>query len=195
MESEYLWILYGFFMRSSRPRFSNHCMAKMKFGSATVANIPSSILLGIFVTSLLLSAASAQNSSTSNQYVPSAKEVPAMAIQLEHRKMIVFWAVEDFEKSLYTSNVSDCERRRDRPSELLSNGVKVQTCKDLIEQRRNAGHDGRQKLKLRNQIIEFTETGARVNVDVQPAAEHHVVVLRDINEHWLVANFASAPKE
>jgi hypothetical protein len=153
------------------------------------------LLLGVFVASFLLSGARGQNSSTSNQYVPSAKEVPAMAIQREHRKMIVFWAAEDFEKSLYNSNASDCERRLDSPSELFSNGIKIQTCKDLIEQRHTASHDGQQKLKLRNRIVEFTETGARVTVDVQPTGEHDVVVLRDVNEHWLVANFASARKD
>jgi hypothetical protein len=125
-----------------------------------------------------------------------AKEARAMAAQLEHRKVIVYEAVSDFEKSLYAGKAADCERRLDQSPELLADGVRVKNCTELShEEDRTAG--ARTKLQLRNHAVELTNTGARVTVDVLPLNERHIIDLRevDVREHWLVTSFISTAKQ
>jgi hypothetical protein len=159
-----------------------------------ITKIGNSILLGALLGCLLATETTGQNPAHSLQQYPlDAKEARAMAAQLEHRKMNAFEAVSDFENSLYKLNVSDCERRLDQTPELWSNGTRISTCKDLIEERSRAGDVARQKVKLRNRVIELTNPGARVTVDVLPISQRHTILLKERHEHWLITGFTSAP--
>jgi len=133
---------------------------------------------------------------SSPHYVMDAKEARAMAAQLEHRKVVVYQAVSDFEKSLYAGNVADCERQVDQSPELLAHGVRVRNCTELLHEKdRTPG--ARTRLRLRNHAVELTNTGARVTLDVLPLNERHIIDLRevDVREHWLVTSFMSTAKQ
>jgi hypothetical protein len=169
---------------------------KMREGLAVVNVVRTSVLGGVLAC-LLAPYASAQDSvaSSPSQYVMDAKEARAMAAQLEHRKTVVSYAVSDFERSLYTLNVSHCVRRIDASPELFVEGVRMRTCNELVEERRRIGGASHEKLKLKNEEVELTEAGARVTVDVMPTNEHHIIRLKEIHEHWLVTSFTSTAKQ
>jgi hypothetical protein len=133
-------------------------------------------------------------SSLAAKYAIDAKAARAMAAQLEHRKMIILYAVSDFEKSLYDANTTACEREVDRSAEFSLNGAQISTCRELMDERRAANDHGK-KLKLHNQVVEITgsDPAARVSIDVMPGGQHDVFTLRQISERWLVRNFKRAP--
>jgi hypothetical protein len=135
-------------------------------------------------------------SSPSSALTPSgmdAKEARAWNIQQEHKKLIIYGVVSDFEDSLNKLDTAKCERQVHQSAAVLSlNGIPVTSCQEIIDQRRSA-EEAHQKLKLTHRLVQITDTGseARVNVDVMPAGEHHSFTLRHIGKHWIIMNFAS----
>src|ERR1700687_4584793 len=89
----------------------------------------------------------------STQHGLDAKAARALLAQQEHTKVMVSGAVSDFEKSLLKRNLLDCERRVRSSAELWSNGERVNTCGDLLDQRHRANdaEGEKAKVKLRNQ--------------------------------------------
>lgn len=169
---------------------------EMKTGLAVANVVRASVLGGLFGCLLPLHGYAQSSALSSPHYVMDAKEARAMAAQLEHRKVIVYQAVSDFEKSLSAGNLADCERRLDQSPELSAHGVRVKNCTELLpEKDRTAG--ARTKLKLRNHAVELTPTGARVTVDVLPLNERHILDLREVHvrDHWLVTSFMSTANQ
>jgi len=168
----------------------------MRTGLAVATVVRASMLSGLFACLVPLHGYAQSYASSPTQSIMDAKEARAMAAQLEHRKLVVYQAVSDFEKSLYAGNVADCERRIDQSPELSAHGVRMQNCTELLHEknRTTAAHT---KLKLRNQAVELTNTGARVTVDVLPLNERHVIELREVHvrEHWLVTGFMSTANQ
>jgi len=150
------------------------------------------VLGGLVGCFLARSAAAQSSSSTAVRYATDAKEARAMTAQIEHRKTIISYAVVDFEKSLYNVNVADCERKLDKSPVLSVNGVRMNTCEEVIAQRRSE-KGAHQKLKLRNEIVDITDADpcASVTVVVFPGDEHDSLILRQIGERWLVTSFTS----
>ena len=151
------------------------------------------VLCGI--ASLLVTGAVGQDaSSLAARYGIDAKQARAMAAQLELRKSSISYAVSDLEHALFTGSAAACERQLDKSAALSLNGVELNTCKDVIDER-PATNDAHQKLKLHNQFVEITEsnpTAARVSVDVTPGGRHDVFTLRQVRDRWLVTSFTSA---
>jgi hypothetical protein len=152
------------------------------------------LLCGIFGALLVTAVASQDVSSLAAQYGIDAKQARAMAAQIEIRKTAVFYAVSDFEKSLFTGNTAACERQLDKSAALSLNGVPINTCEELIDHRRVSND---QRLKLRNQVVQFTSTdpAASVSVDVMPGGQHDVLTLTQRGGRWLVASFTGAPMQ
>jgi len=67
-----------------------------------------------------------------------AKAARALLAQEERTKGMISGAVSDFEKSLMKGNALDCERRVRPSAELWSNGERLNTCSDLVDQRHRA---------------------------------------------------------
>ena len=161
----------------------------------TVANVVRTTVLGGFLGCLLALYGYGQNSaSSSKQYVMDAKEARAWAAQLERRKVNAYEAVSAFEKSLYAGKVSDCERRLYQFPQLLSEGVRMSNCNELVHEKSRLAA-ARDKVKLRNQAVQLTDTGARVTVDVLSVNEHHIIDLKEVHEHWLVTSFTSTARQ
>jgi hypothetical protein len=133
----------------------------------------------------------------STQHGLVAKAAQALLAQQEHTKVMVSGAVSDFEKSLLKRNLLDCERRVRPSAELWSNGERVNTCSDLLDQRHQANdaEGEKAKLKLRNQLVELTYPEARVTLDVLPSREHHVYLLEQVRYRWVIMCFASSPEK
>lgn len=117
------------------------------------------------------------------------KTAVAFRIQQERTKAEVSWAVSDFEKSLNSSNILECDRRLGNSVELWSNGVHVNSCRDLFGARKDADRAGSTQPKLRNEAVDLTYPEARVTLDT--SNEHHTYLLEDVHEHWLVRCFVS----
>ena len=133
----------------------------------------------------------------STQQGLDAKAGRALLAQQERTKVMVSDAVSDFEKSLLKGNLLDCERRVRPSAELWSNGERLNTCSDLVDQRHRANDvkDARPKLKLRNQLVELTYPEARVTLDALPSREHHIYLLEQMHYRWVIMCFASSPQE
>lgn len=133
----------------------------------------------------------------STQHGLDAKAARALLAQQEHTKLTVSWAVSDFEKSLLTRNILDCERRIGTSAELWSNGERVNTCGDLLDQRHRANdaEGEKPKLKLSNQLVDLTYPEARVSLDALPGHEHHIYLLEQVRYHWVIMCFASSPEK
>jgi hypothetical protein len=141
------------------------------------------------VVECLVTGAIAQSTS-SLSYSMDAKEARAAAAQLEHRKATVAYAIANFEKAVYDRNVPGCQRQLDNSAALSVNGDPVTSCKDLLD-RRGATSVGQQKLKLCREVVEITEAGARVTVDVMPGDQHDFLTLRQSKDQWLVTSLTS----
>ena len=133
----------------------------------------------------------------STQHALDAKAARLVLAQQERTKIMVSGAVSDFEKSLMKGNALDCERRVRSSAELWSNGERLNTCSDLVDQRHRANDvkDARPKLKLRNQLVELTYPEARVTLDALPSHEHHIYLLEQVHYRWVIMCFASSPQE
>lgn len=131
----------------------------------------------------------------STHYALDAKAARALSAQEEYTKVMILGAVSDFEKSLLKGNVLDCERRVRTSAELWSNGVRMNTCGDLIDERRRENDKVGQKFKLRDQVVNITYPEARVTLDVLPSREHHIYLLNQVQYRWVITCFASAPQE
>jgi hypothetical protein len=97
--------------------------------------------------------------------------------------------VSDFEKSLNNLDISECDRRLNNSVELWSNGVHVNSCRDLFGARELADGATKAKPKLRNEAFELTYPEARVTLDT--SNEHHTYLLEDVHDEWLVQCFVS----
>jgi hypothetical protein len=117
------------------------------------------------------------------------KTAAAFRIQQERKKAEVSWAVSDFEKSLNNLDISECDRRLNNSVELWSNGVHVNSCRDLFDARERADGAAKAKPKLRNEAFELTYPEARVTLDA--SNEHHTYLLEDVHDQWLVRCFVS----
>jgi len=155
--------------------------------------LPTCVVLYGIASLLVTGAVSEDPSSLAARYGIDAKQARAMAAQLELRKSNISYAVSDLEHALFTGNAAACERQLDKSAALSLNGVRLNTCKDVIDER-PATKDAHQKLKLHNQFVEITENNqdARVSVDVTPGGRHDVVTLRQVADRWLVTSFTSA---
>jgi hypothetical protein len=136
-------------------------------------------------------------SADSTQHGLDSKAARALLAQQEHTKVMAAGAVSDFEKSLLKGNLLDCERRVSTSAELWSNGERVNTCGDLLDQRHRANdaEGEKAKLKFRNQLVELTYPEARVTLDVLPSREHHVYLLEQVRYRWVIMCFASFPEK
>ena len=155
--------------------------------------LPTCVVLCGIASLLVTGAVSEDPSSLAARYGIDAKQARAMAAQLELRKSNISYAVSDLEHALFTGNAAACERQLDKSAALSLNGVRLNTCKDVIDER-PATKGAHQKLKLHNQFVEITENNqdARVSVDVTPGGRHDVVTLRQVADRWLVTSFTSA---
>jgi hypothetical protein len=133
----------------------------------------------------------------SRQHGLDAKAARALLAEQERTKVMAAGAVSDFEKSLLKGNLLGCERRVRPSAELWSNGERVNTCGDLLDQRprANDAEGEKAKLKLRNQLVELTYPEARVTLDVLPSREHHVYLLEQVRYRWVIMCFASSPEK
>ena len=133
----------------------------------------------------------------STQHGLDAKAARALLAQQERTKVMVSGAVSDFEKSLLKRNNLDCERRVRPSAELWSNGERVNTCGDLLDQRHRANdaEGEKPKLKLRNELVELTYPEARVTLDALPSREHHIYLLEQMQHRWVIMCFASSPEK
>jgi hypothetical protein len=133
----------------------------------------------------------------STQHGLDAKAARALLAQQERTKVMVSEAVSDFEKSLLKRNNLDCERRVRPSAELWSNGERVNTCGDLLDQRHrtNDAEGEKPKLKLRNELVELTYPEARVTLDALPSREHHIYLLEQVHYRWVIMCFASSPEK
>ena len=132
----------------------------------------------------------------STQHGLDAKAARALLAQEERTKVMISGAVSDFEKSLMNGKALDCERRIRPRAELWSNGERLNTCSDLVDQPRAKDvNDKKPKLKLRNQLVELTYPEARVTMDALPSHEHHIYLLQQVHYRWVIMCFASSPQE
>jgi hypothetical protein len=133
----------------------------------------------------------------SMQHGLDAKAARALLAEQERTKVMAAGAVSDFEKSLLKGNLLDCERGVRPSAELWSNGERVNSCGDLLDQRHRANdaEGEKAKLKLRNQLVELMYPEARVTLDVLPSREHHVYLLEQVRYRWIIMCFASSPEK
>jgi hypothetical protein len=117
------------------------------------------------------------------------KTAAAFRIQQERKKAEVSWAVSDFEKSLNNLDISECDRRLNNSVELWSNGIHVNSCRELFGARERADAIANTKPKLRNEAFDLTYPEARVTLD--SSNEHHTYLLEDVHDQWLVRCFVS----
>jgi hypothetical protein len=175
-------------------------MARINERNKRCGNVGSCALLALLLSlGCTLKAAAAELQGTPDacpshyqavvQPAMDGKTAVAFRIQQERERAEVFGAVSDFEKSLNNLNISECDRRLNDSVELWSNGIHVNSCRDLFDARERADGAAKAKPKLRNEAFDLTYPEARVTLDA--SNEHHTYLLEDVHDRWLVRCFVS----